>query len=305
MAKTCAHGEKILLLSGERYALVQAAAKVADHRVLVRAIEIFAAAEGDCRYASAPKITLETAVLKASMAREDTDISALVLRIEALEKALKNVAAYGGDAQVGEQVGAQTSASPINDTAKSSTGKFSAAPHREERVKQDEAGEFPTIAPPDEEETGGNIYFDADYIRSERKKEAQEQLPSSAAVAFGGTKSAAQTVGAAANVSADAKVMFGRFLRALRSNSNGVLFTICMDMESAFENGTFVLYTTKETLLNTLKRETNYPVVQKALAQIGISDFDIRLKEKEKDETNRAIDEIKERFSDVKIEVKP
>ena len=109
----------------------------------------------------------------------------------------------------------------------------------------------------------------------------------------------------AGGAEADAKVTFGRFLRALRANSNGVLFTICMDMESAFENGVFVLYTTKETLLNTLKRETNYPVVQGALEKIGITHFDIRLKGKEKDEANRAIDEIRERFSDVQIEVKP
>ena len=78
-----------------------------------------------------------------------------------------------------------------------------------------------------------------------------------------------------------------------------------MDMESEFENGVFVLYTTKQTLLNTLKRETNYPVVQKALEKIGITDFDIRLKSKETDDTRRAIDEIKDRFSDVKIDVKP
>ena len=78
-----------------------------------------------------------------------------------------------------------------------------------------------------------------------------------------------------------------------------------MDMESAFENGTFVLYTAKETLLNTLKRETNYPVVQSALAKAGITEFDLRLKGREKDETKRAIDEIKEKFSDVNIQIKP
>ena len=106
------------------------------------------------------------------------------------------------------------------------------------------------------------------------------------------------------SLTGNAKVTFGKFLRSLRAVGNGVLFTICMDMESEFENGTFVLYTTKETLLNTLKRETNYPVVQNALAKIGITDFDLRLKGKAKDDTKRAIDEIKEKFSDVKIEEK-
>ena len=94
-------------------------------------------------------------------------------------------------------------------------------------------------------------------------------------------------------------------MRALRAVGNGVLFTICMDMESAFDGGTFVLYTTKETLLNTLKRETNFPVVQSALNKIGITDFDLRLKGKEKDDTNKAIDEIKEKFAGANITVKP
>ena len=90
VAKSCAHGEKILLLPEDRYALLKKAAKIADDRALVRALEIFAAAESDCRYTTTPKITLETAVLKASMVREDEDISALIARIEALEKALKD-----------------------------------------------------------------------------------------------------------------------------------------------------------------------------------------------------------------------
>lgn len=304
VAKTCAHGENILLLSQERYALLQSAAKQTDNRVLVRAIEIFAAAEGDCRYASTPKITLETAVLKAAMAKEDTDISALIKRIETLEKAMENGAAQVGSPNPGAvQADGALRQTNVNDKEK----EKDSLPQK--RTLREEAGEFPTEAPPDEEETGGNIYFDADYARAERKKNAPPQQPaptfrdtfSENNAALENTRQAISAGGA----DADAKVTFGRFLRALRSNSNGVLFTICMDMESEFENGVFVLYTTKQTLLNTLKRETNYPVVQSALEKIGITDFDIRLKSKETDDTMRAIDEIKDRFSDVKIDVKP
>ena len=38
---------------------------------------------------------------------------------------------------------------------------------------------------------------------------------------------------------------------------------------------------------------------------IGITDFDLRLKGKEKDDTNKAIDEIKEKFAGANITVKP
>ncbi|MGN1053586.1 MAG: DNA polymerase III subunit gamma/tau, partial [Candidatus Scatosoma sp.] len=233
VAKTCAQGDKLLLLPAERYALLQEAAKQTESRVLVRALEIFAAAEGDCRYASTPKITLETAVLKAAAAREDTDISALILRIEALEKALKS----GGFPPANAPVAA------VQTGGSSAAAKKSAETEKRAGQKiRDEAGEFPTQAPPDENETGGNVYFDADFVRSERKNNAE--TPLSAAVlsapqkpqvsaAAGAAQAGADTGagapgGVAANVTGDAKVAFGRFLRALRANSNGVLFTICM-----------------------------------------------------------------------------
>ena len=202
-----------------------------------------------------------------------------------------------------------------------------------QKTAQKTGGEFPEEAPPDENETGGNLYLDNDYIRADKARQARKAqsaaasaaqtglsdtpfapAPRSAAGAANIANSAAATpattattaaAGAANAATGDAKVTFGKFLRALRAVGNGVLFTICMDMESAFDGGTFVLYTTKETLLNTLKRETNFPVVQSALNKIGITDFDLRLKGKEKDDTNKAIDEIKEKFAGANITVKP
>ena len=329
VAKSCAHGEKILLLPEDRYALLKKAAKIADDRALVRALEIFAAAESDCRYTTTPKITLETAVLKASMVREDEDISALIARIEALEKALKDGAAARGnsagasvsvsaasqdktagdftDRVAGTTAAGSQKSAPVSSASLNSPTSASA----KSAVKAGSASGYDEEIPPDENETGGNVYFDSDYIREERKNEAKNNAAQTSAGAFspfGETAEEPAKQSAPApndpSLTGNAKVTFGKFLRSLRAVGNGVLFTICMDMESEFENGTFVLYTTKETLLNTLKRETNYPVVQNALAKIGITDFDLRLKGKAKDDTKRAIDEIKEKFSDVKIEEK-
>lgn len=328
VAKSCAHGEKILLLPEDRYALLKKAAKIADDRALVRALEIFATAESDCRYTTTPKITLETAVLKASMVREDEDISALIARIEALEKVLKDgAAARGNSAGASVPVSAAASqdknAGDFTDRAAVKAGSKKSAPvssaplcsptsaSAKSAVKAGSASGYEEEIPPDENETGGNVYFDSDYIREERKNEAKSNAAQTSAGAFspfGETAEKPVKQSAPApndpSLTGNAKVTFGKFLRSLRAVGNGVLFTICMDMESEFENGTFVLYTTKETLLNTLKRETNYPVVQNALAKIGITDFDLRLKGKAKDDTKRAIDEIKEKFSDVKIEEK-
>ena len=316
VAKTCAHGEKLLLLPADRYALLKTAAAATDNRALVRALEIFAQAESDCRYTTTPKITLETAVLKAAAVKEDEDISAIVRRVKLLEEALEKL-----------QSGASALPAPLAARAQPLTANPAA---ETPKTAQKTGGEFPEEAPPDENETGGNLYLDNDYIRADKARQARKAqsaaassaqtglsdtpfapAPRSSAGAANIADSAAATsattaaAGAANAATGDAKVTFGKFLRALRAVGNGVLFTICMDMESAFDGGTFVLYTTKETLLNTLKRETNFPVVQSALNKIGITDFDLRLKGKEKDDTNKAIDEIKEKFAGANITVKP
>lgn len=301
VAKTCAHGEKLLLLPADRYALLKTAAAATDNRALVRALEIFAQAESDCRYTTTPKITLETAVLKAAAVKEDEDISAIVRRVKLLEEALEKL-----------QSGASALPAPLAARAQPQTENPAA---ETPKTAQKTGGEFPEEAPPDENETGGNLYLDNDYIRADKARQArkaQSVAASSAQTGLSDTPFAAvQSVAPQAGLkpanaaTGDAKVTFGKFLRALRAVGNGVLFTICMDMESAFDGGTFVLYTTKETLLNTLKRETNFPVVQSALNKIGITDFDLRLKGKEKDDTNKAIDEIKEKFAGANITVKP
>lgn len=307
VAKTCAHGEKLLLLPADRYALLKSTANLAENRVLVRALEILAQAESDCRYTTTPKITLETAVLKAAFVKEDEDVTALVQRVQVLEDALSDL-----------QSGA-VSLPATAQTSSSAAAQEYSVPTRQpqEKAGKQTGGEFPEEAPPDENETGGNLYLDSDYVRADKARQAKKAQTAYEATSsaqpgmfdtpFAAVQSAAPQAGLKPTTAAagDAKVAFGKFLRALRAVGNGVLFTICMDMESDFDGDTFVLYTTKETLLNTLKRETNFPVVQNALNKIGITDFDLRLKSKEKDNTNKAIDEIKEKFADAKITIKP
>ena len=307
VAKTCAHGEKLLLLPADRYALLKSTANLAENRVLVRALEILAQAESDCRYTTTPKITLETAVLKAAFVKEDEDITALVQRVQVLEDALSDLRSGA----VSLPAAAQTSSS--------AAAQEYSVPTRQpqEKARKQTGGEFSEEAPPDENETGGNLYLDSDYVRADKARQAKKAQTAYEATSsaqpgmfdtpFAAVQSAAPQAGLKPTNAAagDAKVAFGKFLRALRAVGNGVLFTICMDMESDFDGDTFVLYTTKETLLNTLKRETNFPVVQNALNKIGITDFDLRLKSKEKDNTNKAIDEIKEKFADAKITIKP
>ena len=317
VAKTCAHGEKLLLLPADRYALLKSTANLAENRVLVRALEILAQAESDCRYTTTPKITLETAVLKAAFVKEDEDVTALAQRVKLLEDALADIRSGAVSLPAAAQAQGFTPVSAPGTAQSAQSRSYARAEEKTQtQTAKQTGGEFPEEAPPDENETGGNLYLDSDYVRADKARQAKKAQSGYAAnsaqagmfdTPFAEAQSAAQPSGRRpANAAADdAKVTFGKFLRALRAVGNGVLFTICMDMESEFENGTFVLYTTKETLLNTLKRETNFPVVQSALNKIGITDFDLRLKGKEKDDTNKALDEIKEKFAGANITIKP
>lgn len=306
VAKTCRNGDKILLLPPEKYAVVQKAASEADVRLIVKALEIFAAAESDCKYTTTPKITLETALLKAALVREEEDISALLLRVKALEEkvASGNFAVRNETGIAAERQEAAIQAERASETAVDAKKEKTRGDEKRSAVK----AEIYDDVPPDENETGGNVYFDADYAAEEKRRAQSAQRRQAEIDPFADRpikkEEPPQPVRVSVPATGDAKVTFGRFLRSLRSGSNGVLFTICMDMESAFDGDTFVLYTTKETLLNTLKRETNYPVVKAALERIGIVDFDLRLKGKEKDETKKAIDEIKEKFSGIDVRVK-
>ena len=145
--------------------------------------------------------------------------------------------------------------------------------------------------PPDEAETGGNAYFDADFVPAPVVKK-QETLVS-------------KTLKPA--VSGDAKTTFGAFLRSLRkTGKNGVLFTICMDLDSAYEGDVFVLSTQSDTIYRSLKKPEHDALIQGAFQAIGIDvdGFEVRLQGKPSDDFNQKIEEIKETFGGVKVEIK-
>ncbi len=107
--------------------------------------------------------------------------------------------------------------------------------------------------------------------------------------------------------SGDAKAVFGAFLRTLRrTGRNGVLFTICMDLDYEYDGDIFVLSTTSETMYRSLKKEDHYALVKQSFEAIGVSEerFDIRLRGKQKDEFQKQMNELKETFPNTKIEIK-
>lgn len=338
VAKTCRDAEKILALPKDMFEKVKSAANAADGHRLLRVTEIFANTENDLRYSVSPRIVFETAAMKASLPEADYNIDSLISRVAELERLVKEGAlAPRKDTSVsdasanGGGLSSTISEPSVRDAGASKEASYpSAAAENTQKSAgaYDDYGAigYEEVPPPDEEITGGNVYFDPGFLPS-RPKSEPSLAPRRSASAADSAKSAAPSREAAPTpaptpsapprsprpvsgtrataVPGDAKATFGSFLRALRKTGrNGVLFTICMDLDSAYEEGAFVLYTESETIYRSLTKEEHYALIRQALETIGISEFFIRLRGKKGDEFNKSLNELKEKFPDVKIDVK-
>lgn len=340
VAKMCRDADKILTLPKDMFSLVADTARGTDGHMLLRATEIFARTENDLRYSVSPRIVFETAVLKASMPQSDYDTESLLSRIAALEKRLeegnfsaRSVGDSAGESAneadgEGESFGASApSRNSVSELPASAVGESANARGTKKAAPAYDEYEHPAFdeaPPPDEEATGGNVYFDPGFLpekpgaaREDQEsgpRPSKEAAPSAPVPApreersperAASSQSPVRPVVRASAVLGDAKATFGSFLRALRKTArNGVLFTLCMDLDSVYENDKFVLYTESETIYSSLTKEDHRTLVEQAFAAIGLTDFEIRLRGKKGDNFNRSLSELKEKFSDVKIDIK-
>ena len=298
VAKTCRDGQLILALPDEFYAQVVDAAKAVDGHRLLRITEIFAKTESEVKYSTSPRILFETAVLKASMPEEDYDIEALLGRIAALEKKLAEgvVVQNAGGMAVTNETPAPVSkpaavSKPVPVKAEEKPVVVEEAP--EEYADYDVPPDMDV--PPDETEMGGSVYMDAPIVEEQPKVEPKKPVQAE-------TPKAVKTA-----PTGDARATFGLFLRSIRKTAkNGVLIALCMDLDSAYEDGVFVLYTSSDTVYRSLKKQDHFALIEQAFAAIGIATdgFDIRLKGKKVDAFNAGVNEIQDTFGGVKIDVK-
>jgi hypothetical protein len=79
-----------------------------------------------------------------------------------------------------------------------------------------------------------------------------------------------------------------------------------MDLDCTYEEDVFVLYTTSDTIFRSLSKPEHYSLISQALLELGLSDneFDVRLKGKQSDEFNKSLNELKETFGGVNVEIK-
>jgi|GEM_PF-823668 len=83
--------KEVIKEQGEQLQNILELSKRTNKNRLIRTVDIFTQAQSTMKYATSPRILLEVSALKAAMPETQTDIQALLDRIETLESKLKNI----------------------------------------------------------------------------------------------------------------------------------------------------------------------------------------------------------------------
>ena len=309
VAKMCRGADKILAFPAEMFERIKTAADAADGHRLLRATEIFAEAESRLRYSSSARIVLETAVVKASMPETDRDVQSLFARVSALEAQVKDLA--GGSVAAGTErtSAAPVPASPVSERAESAERETAATPSPWDEEELPPLPDEPIFDGGGMRETDGTVFGGA---KKEKETPSPAAMPHETAAPFAAAGShetvmPSETAVPVAPPAAppDKGKAFGMFLRSLRKNSrNGVLFTMCSELDCAFEGEKMVLTTTSETIFRSLERAEHRAAVAQSLQAIGITSFDIRLRGRTEESFAEKAERLKADFADISVEIK-
>lgn len=293
VAKSCANAEKLLSLPARMFAQVKAIAEKADGNAILRATEIFVKTENELRFASSPRIALETAILRAAVPQTDRDIDALLVRVAALEK----------------QVAALSSGEPVR--APAAEEKPAPAQGSEEKPRAKRAAmreeDFPLPPPPEEPPFDLPPWEEplaAEPVREVKKTPAPAPRPAvrEEPAPFSAPPSPAAP---AADGPRDAETTFGLFLRKLRKiPKSGVLYALCRDLEPSDEGGKLVLTTDIRTVADTLGSERHRTAMAEVLGELGVTDFEVRFASASRAEEKDGVEQIKKDFAGYPVEIK-
>ena len=265
----------MLALPKKNFARIAAIAQKADGRAILRATELLAKAETDLRFVSSPRICLETALMKIAVPAADDSIDALLVRINTLEKRLQE-----GNIQAAPMIKQQPAPKPLENNY-----------------------EFPMEEPVFEE-----AYFSDEPIAPKRETKPESAAPvKKAPEPMHVTPQPVNVAPAAQTAPAEgmtAQLAFGKFLRLLRKANKGVLYTMCADLDASFEGARLVLFTESGTVHRALSREDNRKVMSETFAELGISEFEVRLRGAEPTDEKSAVEQLKRDFKDYPIEIK-
>ena len=301
VAKSCANAEKLLSLPARLFAQVKTIAERADGSAILRATEIFVKTENELRFASSPRIALETAVLRAAMPQTDRDTDALLVRIANLEKQVAALSA--GAPAAGKQPAAEAKPAPAHE--------FSEKPAPKKAARETEWDE-PLPPPPDEppffDEPLPPAWDEPPFAREPQRTEPQVRetpQPQPKSVQKPQSEPPKSAPLPSADGPRDAETTFGLFLRRLRKlPKSGVLYALCRDLEPSEEGGKLVLTTDIRTVADTLNGEKHRAAMAETLGELGVSDFEVRYASAARAEEKDGVEQLKKDFSGYTIEVK-
>ena len=301
VAKSCANAEKLLSLPARLFAQVKTIAERADGSAILRATEIFVKTENELRFASSPRIALETAVLRAAMPQTDRDTDALLVRIANLEK---QVAALSADAPAaGKQPAAEAKPAPAQGFSEKSAPKKTAR-----ETEWDEPLPPPPDEPPFFDEPLPPAWDEPPFAREPQRTEPQVRetpQPQTKSVQKPQSEPPKSAPLPSADGPRDAETTFGLFLRRLRKlPKSGVLYALCRDLEPSEEGGKLVLMTDIRTVADTLNGEKHRAAMAETLGELGVSDFEVRYASAARAEEKDGVEQLKKDFSGYTIEVK-
>ena len=284
IAKMCKNAEKLLE--------VRRIADGADGRAILRATEIFTKTENELRYASSPRISLETAILRAAMPQTDLDADALLLRVSALEKRLTQAAS-------GAPAGIPATAAPAPQPAPAKEPET-----RKPARAEDELPPLPEPPPEDDAPPWEEVRREAAPAAAVKKPlRVRTEEPDAAPFAPAAPLSGAPAASSVPDDSPEA--VFGLFLRRLRKlPKSGVAYALCRDLAPSKEGGTLVLTTDVRTVADTLNGERHRSVMQEVFAELGVSQFEVRYVSAGHAEEKDGVQKLKEDFAGYPIEVK-
>ena len=315
VAKSCPNAEKLLSLPKEMFSEIKRISDGADGASILRATDILVNVETELRFASSPRISLETALLRIAMPREDRDTDALLARIAALERRVAELSSGAPRAAAAQPAPSVTvDARWKKESAPSASDP---APHEMSAAEKEfgEAYVFDELPPPPDPDWGAPPWEGASFASkpdasSKRAAKASVQNkaaddPFSKGVSESVPATAALSGSAAVNGDDSPEVVFGKFLRRLRKlPKSGVVYTLCRDLAASREGDTLVLTTDVRTVADTLNGERHAPIMREVFAEMGVEKFEVRYASEERRDEKAGLEQLKKDFSDYPIDIK-
>ena len=237
VVKTCNTAKEILSLPDDKFETMKSlAGSVNDSRIL-RCLEIISGVENAIRFSTQQRNVLESALLKASMPENDSNIDALLSRIKTLEEKLKNI----------EEKGA-----------------FEVTAHKVEAKKIEEV----KLVKPKEESVEKIVEPIAEPVEVEKVVEKSIEPKKIKVESPINDSSNAPSV--------DAKRVWGTVVRKLRGlEGKTILWVACQEMSATLSGNTLYINAGGESEKNLLLKDGNLQTIKELASTFG--DFEVAI----------------------------